>query len=180
MGIGEWVSTSMPYVTPSKQGAPDPWTAEAAAAGRRGTQRIVYAGEVAADPEVAALLGQVEGDTVVVRRRVMYVDDEPCELTDSYYPAHIARGTALGGAAKIPGGAVALLAQLGYAGASVREDVTARMPSEEERQALHAGDREPVLCLTRLTLDRHDHPVQVDTMVMRAQFARLRYELALG
>ncbi|KPI17950.1 putative transcriptional regulator, GntR family [Actinobacteria bacterium OK074] len=57
-----------------------------AAKGCRGTQRIVHAGEVPAPDEVAVLLGVAAGGTVVVRRRVIELDGEPCELTDAYYP----------------------------------------------------------------------------------------------
>ncbi|GGN62392.1 hypothetical protein GCM10012285_62510 [Streptomyces kronopolitis] len=180
MGTSEWVSTSMPYLTPREQGQPDAWGAEAAARGRRGSQRIVRAGEIAALPEVAELLGIAEGENVVVRRRVMYVDDAPCELTDTYYPVHIARGTRLAETARIPGGAISLLAGLGYVGARVQEDVVARMPSREEREALRTGDDEPVLQLTRLTLDAHDRPIQVDRMAMPGRHQRLRYEIKIG
>ncbi|KPI18526.1 putative transcriptional regulator, GntR family [Actinobacteria bacterium OK074] len=175
-----WISTSMPYLTPRAAGQGDAWSEEAAAKGRRGTQRILHAGEVPAPDEVAALLGVAAGETVVVRRRIIELDGEPCELTDTYYPLAIAGGTPLGGIAKIPGGAVTLLAQLGYVGVRVREDVTARMPDAAERQVLDLGPDEPVLRLTRLTLDAEDRPVQADLMTMPAARQRLRYELRIG
>ncbi|AXG78123.1 GntR family transcriptional regulator [Streptomyces paludis] len=177
---GHWVSTSMPYLTPQPPGGPDAWAAESAARGRRGAQRIVGAGEVAASDEVAELLGVAPGAFVVVRRRVMYLDDEPCELTDTYYPAAIARGTRLAGTARIPGGAVTLLAELGHVGVRVREDITARLPTPEEREALQTAPDEPVLRLTRTTLDGEDHPIQADTMTMPAHRQRLRYEIRIG
>ncbi|MFD9223632.1 GntR family transcriptional regulator [Streptomyces sp. NPDC060064] len=180
MGASEWVSTSMPYLTPRKEGQPDAWGAEAASRGHRGRQRIVHAGEVVAPPEVAELLGVAEGTDVVVRRRIMYLDDQPYELTDTYYPAPIARGTRLAGTAKIPGGAVTLLAELGHIGVRVREDVIARMPRAEEREALQTGPVEPVLQLTRTTLDGDDRPIQVDRMTMPADRQRLRYEIRIG
>lgn len=170
----------MPYLTPRDKGQGDAWGADAAARGRRGTQRIVHAGEVPAPAEVARLFGLPEGEPVVVRRRVILLDDQPNELTDSYYPAGIARGTPLAGTAKIPGGAVTLLAELGHVGAVVREDVVAGMPDEEERAALHTAPDEPVLRLTRLTLDRDDRPIQVDRMVMPALRQQLRYEIRIG
>lgn len=77
------------------------------------------------------------------------------------------------------GGTVTLLAALGYVGARVREDVSARMPSEEERDLLGTSPDEPVLRLTRLTLDRDGRPIQVDAMTMPASRRRLRYEIAL-
>ncbi|MFI6704267.1 GntR family transcriptional regulator [Streptomyces sp. NPDC050509] len=179
MSVGAWVSTSMPYLTPQAQGQPDAWGAELAARGRRGGQRIVGAGEVAASEEVAELLEVDPGEAVVVRRRVMFLEDVPCELTDTYYPASIARGTRLAGTAKIPGGAVTLLAELGYVGVRVREDVSARMPDAQEREALRTEPGEPVLRLVRVTFDGGDRPVQADVMTMPAHRQRLRYEMGI-
>lgn len=176
----DWVSTSMPYLAPRASGQGDTWSEEAAAKGRRGTQRIVHAGEVPASDEISGLLGVTEGEAVVVRRRVIELDGEPCELTDTYYPVHIAGGTGLAGVARIPGGAVTLLARLGHVGARVREDVTAGLPSAAEQEALHIGPDAPVLRLTRLTLNADDRPLQADLMTMPAHRQRLRYELRIG
>lgn len=177
MSTSSWVSASLPYLTPQKK---DAWAAEAAARGRRGTQRVLYAGEAPAPAEVAELFGIAEGEPVVVRRRLILLDERPNELTDSYYPLSIARGTALARTARIRGGAVALLAELGYVGVLVREDVTAALPDEEECRTLDTTPDEPVLRLTRVTLDRDDRPVQADRMVMPALRQRLRYEIRIG
>ncbi|WP_351227043.1 UTRA domain-containing protein [Streptomyces sp. NPDC002133] len=180
MSSSDWVSTSLPYLTPRRRGEADAWSEEAAARGGSGAQRIVHAGEVPAPPEVAELLGVAEGEPVVVRRRVIELDGDPCELTDTYYPAAVARGTRLAGTAKIRGGAVTLLAELGHVGVRVCEDVTARMPRAEERETLRLGPDEPVLRLTRLTLDGSDRPIQADLMTMPANRQRLRYEIRIG
>ncbi|MGW1411363.1 GntR family transcriptional regulator [Streptomyces sp. NPDC002403] len=180
MDTGEWVSTSVPYLVPPSGARGDAWAEEAAAEGRRGSQRIVRAGEVAAPEEVAELLGVPVGQPVVARRRVMYLDDEPCELTDTYYPLDIAGGTALAGAAKIRGGAIRLLAELGHAGVRVREDVTARSATDHEREQLRLASGEPVLQLTRVTLDDADRPIQVDVMAMPPRRQKLRYEIRIG
>ncbi|MEU6766819.1 UTRA domain-containing protein [Streptomyces sp. NPDC046853] len=177
---GDWVSTSMPYLTPRERGRSDAWGTEAAAQGRRGTQRIVQAGEVPAPREVAELLGVAEGEVVVVRRRVIELDGEPNEMTDTYYPVEIARGTPLAATGKIRGGAVTLLAALGHTGVVVREDVAARMPSEEEQAVLRTGVAEPVLRLARVTLDGEGRPIQADLMTMPAARQRLRYEIRIG
>ncbi|MEV7871161.1 UTRA domain-containing protein [Streptomyces sp. NPDC088124] len=167
-------------MTPPGAGRPDAWGAELAARGRRGGQRIVGADEIQAEDEVAGLLGISVGDAVVVRRRVMYLENQPCELTNTYYPASIARGTRLAGTAKIPGGAVTLLAELGHIGVRVQEDVTARIPDRGEGEALGIEEGRPVLCLTRVTFDREDRPIQVDRMTMPAHRQRLRYEIRIG
>ncbi|MFE9403697.1 GntR family transcriptional regulator [Streptomyces sp. NPDC006530] len=180
MGADEWVSTSLPYLAPHGRAPSDAWGAEAAARGGKGRQRIVHAGEVPAPAEVAGALGGAEGMPVVVRRRVMYLDDLPCELTDSYYPLKLARGTGLARTAKIPGGAVRLLAELGHTGVRVREDVFAELPDDEAQEILRLGPTEPVLRLTRTTLDADDRPIQVDRMTMPARLQRLRYEIRIG
>ncbi|MGW6221970.1 GntR family transcriptional regulator [Streptomyces olivaceus] len=180
MSVNSWVSTSLPYLTPQATGRGDAWAAEAEAQGRRGTQRILYAGEAPAPAEVAGLLRIPEGDPVVVRRRLILLDERPNELTDTYYPSAIAQGTALARTAKIRGGAVTLLAELGHVGVRVSEDVTATMPDEEERRTLETAPGDPVLRLTGLTLDRDDRPIQVDRMVMPALRQRLRYTIEIG
>ncbi|MEU9619996.1 GntR family transcriptional regulator [Streptomyces sp. NPDC088251] len=180
MGGSEWISTSVPYLAASPGVRGDVWAAEAAAEGRRGSQRIVQAGEVEAPGAVAELLGMPERQSVIARRRIMYLDGEPCELTDTYYPVGIAGGTGLAGTAKIPGGAIRLLAELGHVGVRVREDVTARQATEHEREQLRLTAGEPVLQLTRLTLDDADRPIQVDVMAMPPRRQKLRYEIRIG
>ena len=181
MGGGEWVSTSVPYLAASTgTGGGDAWAAEAASEGRRGSQRIVRAGEVEPPETVAELLGTPAGQHVIARRRVMYLDDEPCELTDTYYPLDIAAGTGLAGTARIRGGAVRLLADLGHVGVRVREEVTARLATDHECEQLRLTVGEPVLQLTRLTLDGADRPLQVDVMAMPPRRQKLRYEIRIG
>lgn len=179
MTSGDWVSTSTPYVSPRCDGQRDAWAEEAEARGRRGSQRIVLAGEVPAPTEVARLLGMPAGAPVVVRQRVMYLGEAAVELTDTYYPMEIARGTRLAETAKIPGGAVTLLATIGHTARQVHEEVHARMPDDAERHTLALAADEPVLCLTRVTADASG-PFQVDVSVFPATGQRLRYELRIG
>ncbi|RZD63915.1 UTRA domain-containing protein [Streptomyces albidoflavus] len=160
--------------------AGDAWAAEARAEGRRGTQRIVRAGEEPASALVAERLSLRPGQPVIARRRIMYADDEPCELTDTYYPVSIARGTALAGTAKIRGGAVRLLAELGHVGTWVEEDVTARLPTPDEAATLTLSGSEPLLQLVRLTEDADGHPIQLDVMAMAPGRQRLRYRFRAG
>ncbi|QMU72480.1 GntR family transcriptional regulator [Streptacidiphilus sp. P02-A3a] len=179
MGDSEWVHTSAPYVRPRQQGQRDAWSEETAAQGHRGTQHIVHAREIPAPAEVAALLGATEGVGIVERRRIIYLEGNATELTDTYYPADIARETPLAGTARIRGGAVTLLAGLGHTGHRVREEISARMPSPAEQESLGLGDHEPVLQLTRVTLDSEEQPFQVDVSVFPANTQRLRYEMRI-
>jgi DNA-binding GntR family transcriptional regulator len=171
---GPWTSVSMPYVSGQRG---DAWGAEAAEHGGTGTQRLLSVDEVAAAATVADVLGLDPGEPVVVRRRVMLFDDHPVELVDSYYPATIARGTRLADPRKIPGGAVALLADLGHPPRRVREDVSARLATPDERTALQLNAPSCVLLLSRALISGNDLPVEASVMTMVADGRRLRYEL---
>lgn len=172
----KWTSTSTPYVTTREGDRGDPWAEEAAQHGGTGTQRLVEVAEVSAPSLVAGLLGTAEGEPVVVRRRVMLLDEQPVELTDSYYPVTIASGTSLAEHRKIRGGAVTLLAELGLRIDQVREDVSARNATDEEREQLALDDR-PVLVLVRQSLSG-GVPVEVSVMRM-APGRHLRYDLSV-
>ncbi|RSM87616.1 UTRA domain-containing protein [Kibdelosporangium aridum] len=171
---GPWTSVSMPYVS-GEHG--DAWAAEAAQHGGRGTQQLLAVDELTASASVAGVLGIDPGQSVVVRRRLMLFNDQPVELIDSYYPATIARDTRLAETRKIPGGAVALLASLGYPPRRVREDVSARLATPEERTVLHLDDPSCVLVLSRALITDNDLPVEASVMTMVADRRRLRYEL---
>lgn len=173
---GEWVSVSAPYVTPRAAGSGDEWAAEAAQQGRAGTQRLLEVAEVVPDVEISAALKTPPGEPVVVRRRVMELDGEPVELTDSYYPASIARGTRLAEARKIRGGAVTLLAELGYNVAPPAEDVYADKSTARQRELLNLDEGEPVLILFRRLDSEQGLPVEVSVMTM-LRGRRLRYQL---
>jgi GntR family transcriptional regulator len=175
---GTWVSTSSAYVVPQASGEADAWTKEAGASGRRGTQRVVHAGEAAAPEGVARGLGRPVGEPVVVRQRIILLDDRVVELTDTYYPADIARGSRLADPRKIPGGAVTLLHGFGYAPRQVREEVGARLADERERDVLGLSPGDPVLCLTRITRNE-DRAFQMDVSVFPAAHQRLRYEMRI-
>ncbi|SCG05305.1 UTRA domain-containing protein [Streptomyces sp. MnatMP-M17] len=57
---------------------------------------------------------------------------------------------------------------------------TVLMPTPEEQEALHTGPDEPVLRLSRVTLDTDGRSIQVDMMTMPAHRQRLRYEMRIG
>ena len=173
-GAGPWTSVSMPYVSGHRG---DAWGAEAAEHGGKGTQRLLSVAEVVASTTVAEVLGLNPGELAVVRRRLMLFNDRPVELVDSYYPASIARGTRLADSRKIPGGAVALLADLGHPPRRVREDISARLATPDERTTLELNDPSCVLLLARVLLAGDERPVEASVMTMVADGRRLRYEL---
>ncbi|MFF7189659.1 UTRA domain-containing protein [Streptomyces sp. NPDC008222] len=162
-----WMGEAQPYLTPRQAGERDAWSTEAAAHGRRGSQRLLAVEEVDPPDTVRAFLAIGPAEKVVVRRRLILLDDEPVELADSYYPARIAHGTRLAERGKIPGGAVTLLAALGFTPEDEPlEDVFAATASSSQCAALRLPPGAPVLVLTRFTASTSGEPMEVSVMTM--------------
>ncbi|GAA2618631.1 hypothetical protein GCM10010411_62640 [Actinomadura fulvescens] len=116
----------------------------------------------------------------MVRRRTMLLEDRPVELTDSWYPTDIAAGTALAEAGKIKGGAVTLLADLGYAVYEAREEIEVRGATSQEAAELRLPAGAPVIILRRTSLTADEKPFEASVMVMVPEGRRLRYRLIAG
>lgn len=176
----EWIASSGDYVKPRDTGEGDAWAAEAAAQGGQGRQSLKFVGEVAPPPAARSALRLTEGQPVVVRQRVIALDDTTVELADTFYPPDIARGTPLAEPRKIKGGAVTCLARLGHSPRRVVEHVAARPASSAESELFALGVHEPVIVIERLTLDDSNVPVQFDVMVAPASLRRLQYEMKVN
>lgn len=162
-----WMGDAQPYLAPRPAGAHDAWSTEAAARGRRGGQRLLSVEEVEPPEAVRLFFGIDPTEKVVVRRRLVLLDDHPVELADSYYPAHVARGTRLAERGKIPGGAVTLLAALGFTPEDdPLEDVAAVTATAAQCEALGLPTNTAVLVLTRFTTSTTGEPIEVAIMTM--------------
>ncbi|MEU8310785.1 UTRA domain-containing protein [Actinomadura sp. NPDC048955] len=102
------------------------------------------------------------------------------ELTDSWYPAEIAEGTALAAPGKIRGGAVTLLADMGYAVHEAREDIVFRSATGDEAAELGLSPGTPVIVLSRTCLNADGVAFEASVMVMVAEGRHLRYRLVAG
>lgn len=171
------VTLSASYIKPDEGGTWTSWRAAAREQGMEGTQVIDAVEAVEPPSQVADALRTPEGGRAVVRRRTMYLNGKPVQLADTYFPPEIAEGTALAGSAKIPGGAAALLDELGYSTVECDEFVSARMPTVAESEALDIGEGVPVIEIFRVTKAAGDVPVQCETFVLAADRHRLKYSL---
>lgn len=174
MTDAQWSGSSTPYLG-SGQG--DVWGEEAADQGRTGSQQILKAGPTTASREVAQRLGLPEGANVVERQRLILLDGQPVELAISYWPASWAAETALARPGKIRGGAVSLLAELGYTPGRVDEDVAARPPMGWESEALALTAGEWVLSMIRTIATPEGRPYEVSVMVSPGRIGRLHYSM---
>lgn len=181
MSVHSWVSESAPYLRPRDGMTSSAWTEEAGRRGHRGGQQTLEVTTVYPSDEVREALRLAEGAEVVVRRRLILLDDEPVELTDSFYPADLAAGTRLADPRKIPGGAVRLLADLGFVGEEHVEQVNAALATSAEAELLALAPGSAVLKLLRVSMTAEGTPFEVSIMTMppeRHLTYRLRKEVS--
>jgi GntR family transcriptional regulator len=139
------------------------------------TYRLLGVAEVVPPVEVARGLGLAEGESTVLRHRLLLHDGEPVELSWSYYPGAIARGTELAERRKITGGAARVLADLGHPQQDLLDRVSARMPTTEEIVALALPPYVPVIRQVRLICSAGGRPVEVSILVKGSHLHELRY-----
>lgn len=176
-----WTDRSTPYLTPRPAGTGDAWSAEAAAQGRVGTNRILDAGRRLATPEVRAWFGF---EVAVLRRRLVLLDGEPAEVAESWYPMAIADGTPLAELKRIRGGTPAFLADRGFVAHTVEECVSAPRAGHDLEGWLNLPLGERVLRLIRLSRTAACELFEVSVMAMKpdlpdGELRQLRYELTL-
>jgi GntR family transcriptional regulator len=141
--------------------------------------------ETRAPQRVADLLGLSAKDTVLERRFVFYIDDRPEQISTSYLPLDLVRGTPVADPDNEPwsGGTIAQLASLGQTVTRVEESVRSRMPTPDEASTLRLGSGVPVLVITRRMLaggDR-DRPVEAAVdILLPADRVILEYRMDLA
>lgn len=120
--------------------------------------------------DVAELLSVEPASPVLMRRRVVGQDGRPLQLTTTYLPEWVARGTVLEQADTGPGGYLDRLEQdMGHGPLSWTATLCARLPSREEAEALAVAPALPVLVTTRVAISAQRQPVAVDQAVVDAQ-----------
>ncbi|MGH3711850.1 MAG: GntR family transcriptional regulator [Micromonosporaceae bacterium] len=129
---------------------------------------------VPAPTEVARALGLAEGADVLVRRRVLYANDEPTQIADSYFPWEIAEGSALLRQDTGEGGSYSRLRDMGFPITRFVENVNVRMPADAERRTLQLEATEPVFDIVHIALT-DDRPIEVALHVMPGHLWTLRY-----
>ncbi|HVS41307.1 MAG TPA: GntR family transcriptional regulator [Candidatus Dormibacteraeota bacterium] len=181
-GLGYFVRAPVPVI--HRRGGTGHFVLDARAQGQEAEQRLL---EVSAPREapgdVAAQLDLPEGAQVVVRRYLLVLGDHPAQLADSYFPADLFRETRIAQHAHMPGGPHAEMQRaLGWEIDHCVEDVTARMPSPQETQALRLSPGTPVIRILRTTYASGPGleavaPVEVTDYVLAADRHILGYDV---
>lgn len=133
-------------------------------------------GRTTVTTRVATALRLGEGDDVLVRRRVLYANDEPTQLADSFYPWPMVAGSTLLQADTGVGGSYARLADIGIEVVRFTEDVTVRMPTDQERTVLQLEGSQPVFDIVHIAWTADQVPVEAAFHVMPGHLWALRYD----
>ncbi|MBP5939050.1 GntR family transcriptional regulator [Streptomyces acidiscabies] len=169
-------------IRPADTGRPAPpgeqysWLTAATSKGRRGSIELLEVAEVRPPVDVAAALRLDKNGMAVLRRQVLSYDGSPVELVKSYYPVELARGTAMAERRKIRGGTPALLAEMGYPPRHTVDRVSARVPTQEQFEALRLPSDLPVLRTFRVVYSDDERPIEVTVMAKAGHLYELQYE----
>lgn len=117
-----------------------------------------------------------DGAEVVARSRRYMVEGVPVEMAVSYLPVDLAEGTRIVEQDTGPGGIYARLEEAGHTLDRFTEEVTARMPTADERRRLRLGPGTPVLTVLRTAYDTDGRAVEVCDTVKAAPAYVLQYD----
>ncbi len=155
------------------------FNAETAAQGLRAKENILSVERVPAPPEIARRLGMPVGALVIVRRRAFFIEDEPMQLIDGYYPDVLFSGTPVEGLGRIPGGVSALVEDpagpVGQRIVRFVEDLDIRMPTPAEVNALRIPPGVPLARVLRSTSVEGGQVVEVLDSRMPCDRHRFQY-----
>ena len=154
------------------------FNAEIARQGRIGHPQITAVGPMPADAESARWLAVPEGTDLLVRRRVMLVDDEPYQLGDSYYVHDLVRDTAIAADAPVEEGVLSVLERAnGAPVAYFLDELSFRMPTPQEATTLRLDPGVCVVRAVRIAYDTEDKPIEAFDQLLAGDKHVLIYEV---
>lgn len=154
-----------------------PFLAECAKQGKTGRFEVLSVERMTPPPDVAARLGLAEDSESVLRREnVFYADADPVQRVTTWVPWTLAEGTGLlDDEVGHPYGIHGIFEDRGRRMARLQEEVSARMPTPDERRRLRLTPGVPVLDVLHTSLDENGDAYELTRFVMRADLTGLFY-----
>ncbi|MBY8886826.1 GntR family transcriptional regulator [Streptomyces sp. PTM05] len=116
-------------------------------------------------------------ESVVHRENHYFANDEPVQIVSTYLRWEEAQGTLLMQAKTGKDGIYGRLEDLGHIMTTVRDEISARMPTPDEARALDLLPGVPVLEVLHTSCDQDGVPFEVSRYVHRADRTGLLYEM---
>lgn len=164
------------YKNPAPQGEKYQWLAENEKRGLAAKAKLLHVGEAIPPAAVREALQLGKSERALLRRQVLSLDGEPCELVEVYLPLEIARGTKLMNNHLLRGGSGRVLQDLGYPSLRCEDRVSAQLPTPEQYAALQMPTKLPVLRTFRTTYSTDDRPIQAEIMAKAGHLYELQYD----
>jgi GntR family transcriptional regulator len=142
----------------------------------REPQQTIDVSIVVPSKEIIDRLKLGEGQLAVVRRRIRYLDGEPFNTNDSYFPLELVQDTEIMRPLDIARGANQVLAEQGYVQARALDEIYVRMPTPDETRRLRLGPGTPVACHICTGLTSDGRPVRVVINVLPGDRHVMVYE----
>jgi GntR family transcriptional regulator len=168
--------TPAEYKTPPADGGKYQWIAAAERKGMTGRSELLDVEEVVPPRLVREAFGLDDDGKAIMRRQVMYLDDEPCELVEVYFPLELASGTPIAEKRRVKGGAGRVLLEAGLPPLRCVDKVAARWPTPQQQEVLRMPTKLPVLRQFRVTYSVSDQPIQAEFMIKAGHLYELEYE----
>lgn len=169
--------TPAAYKDPAGPGEAYRWIQDAEQRGLPGPRsELLEVAEVVPPADVREALALPVDGTAMLRKQILHLGDESCELVKNYYPMDLAAGTPLTVKRRIRGGAPRLLAEMGFPPVRCIDKVSAVQPTPEQYVALRMPTKIPVLRTLRQTLSVEDRVIEVTEMAKAGHLYELRYE----
>ncbi len=169
------MSSTLRHALHRESGKPE-FETEAIAQGQVPSRRLLTVGQSEAPDDIAAWLGVAAGETVMIRKRLQFLDGEPASISTSYFPLWVASGTRLESTEPLPEGPANLIEELGHEFASGVELIRARMPAPDEVRLLELGPGVPVVRLLHIDYDPQDRTLQVADDVYAADLHEFAFK----
>jgi GntR family transcriptional regulator len=168
--------TPASYKNPPQDGGRYQWITAAEKKGLTGRSELLAVEEVVPPAAIREAFGLDTEEKALLRRQVLYLDDQPCEVVEVYFPLDLARGTPIAENRKIKGGAGRVLQEAGFPPLRCVDKVAARWPTPEQARALQMPTKLPVLRQFRVTYSVDDRPIQAEVMAKAGHLYELEYE----
>jgi GntR family transcriptional regulator len=156
-----------------------PFHAETLAHNRVPNAYLTAIGRVVPPPAIAQRLAvDPKSESVVRRENWYFADDEPMQRGVTYIPWKIAKDSVLAVDDNLGvGDLYARFEERGHLLTCTREEVTARMPTPEERRGLMLPHGLPVLVVLHTGFDQHHRPFEITEFTMRSDYTGLDYTM---
>ncbi len=164
------------YKNPPTGGGKYQWLTVNEEKGEAPRSELLTVEEIIPPAAVREAFGLPSDEKALLRRQIMHLGDQPCELVEVYVPLDLAQGTPIMERRKIKGGVGRVLLEAGFPPLRCVDRVAARWPTPGQAKALRMPTKLPVLRQFRVTYSVDDRPIEASIMAKAGHLYELEYD----